>query len=583
MVKKTKTPSLLLTLGTAVLLVAGGGAAYWILTQRGFGPGEMPVGAEVVPQDALMAISVSTDPGQWQTLRGFGTVQSQAVVDKNLANARDRILTANGFDYERDIQPWIGKEAMVAFLSPQANPPASGSSSNGLPPVPQAQQSTILVLPIQDAGKAKQTLERFKPQAGKVTDRTYKGIQVRETQGAAAQNYSAAILNQKLVVVANDPKAMDRAIDTFTGEPSLAATPGYSQAVGKIQVAQPFGKLFVNLPAAATATSANAGKSVSPQSLAQVQQVQGLAATAVLESEGIRFKSISWLKPDSQRRYDVKNTARTMPDRLPADTVIMASGGNLQQFWQDYSQGATANPVSPINPQGLRDGLKSTVGMDLDKDLLAWMGGEFSLALVAAPESNVPTLPFGLVFMVQSSDRRAGEATLKQLDEVMASKYKFKVEETKVGDIPVTNWVLPAGGPSITHGWLDGNVAFLTLGAPITSTMVPRPTGSLADSPSFKAAVPADPNPSNGHFFVNVDRAINAKNLPLLQLPPGNRDLVAAVRAIGVTAAISDDRSTRYDVFVQLQKANSPKPLASPTLSPTSFNFSNPNQRNRSQ
>lgn len=570
MVKQTKKPSLLLTLGTAVLLVAGGGTAYWILTQQGFGPGNLPVGAEVVPQDALMAISVSTDPGQWQKLREFGTAQSQAALDQNLANARDRILTANGFDYERDIQPWIGKEVTLAFLSPQANPPASGSNNN-LPPVPQAQQSTILVLPIQDAGKAKQTLERFKPQAGQISDRIYKGVQVRETQGAAAQNYSAAILNEKLVVVANDPKAIERAIDTFTGEPSLASTPGYSQALGRIQVAQSFGKLFVNLPVAAAATSANAGKAVSPQSLAQVQQVQGLAATAVVEAEGIRFKSISWLKPDSQRRYEVKNTARTMPERLPADTVIMASGGNLKQFWQDYSQGATANPVSPINPQGLRDGLKSTVGMDLDKDLLAWMDGEFSLALVTAPEGNVPTLPFGFVFMVQSGDRRAAEASLKRLDEIMASKYKFKVEETKVGDVPVTNWLLPAGGPTITHGWLDGNVAFLTLGAPITGSMVPRPTGSLADSPSFKAAVPSDLNPNNGHFFVDVDRALNAKNLPLLQLPPGNRDLVAAVRAIGVTAAISDDRSTRYDVFVQLQKAGDAKPLPSPTLSPTSM------------
>ncbi len=564
MIKKTKKPSLFLTFGTVALLAAGGGTAYWIWTQRGVGPSEMPVGAEVVPQDALMAISVATDPGQWQKLREFGTVQSQAALDQNLANARDRILTANGFDYERDIQPWIGKEVTVAFLSPQASPPPSGS--NSLPPVPRAQQATLLLLPVRDAAKAKQALDKFKPQSGKVADRIYKGFQVRETQGVTPQNYSATILDDKLMVVANDPKAMDRAIDTYKGEPALAATPGYSQALGKIQVAQPFGKLFINLPAAAASTSANSGKSVSPQSLAQVQQVQGLAATAVLESEGVRFKSISWLKPDSQRRYEVRNTAKTMPSRLPADTIIMASGGNLKQFWQDYSQGATANPVSPINPQGLRDGLKSTVGMDLDQDLLSWMAGEFSLALVAAPEGGAPTLPFGLVFMVQSSDRRAAETALNRLDEVMASKYKFKVEDTKVGDLTVTNWTPPIGGPSITHGWLDGNVAFLTLGAPITSTMVPKPSASLGDSQSFQTAVPSEPNPNNGHFFINVDRAVNAQNLPLLQLPPGNRDLVAAIRAIGITAAINDERSTRYDVFVQLQKAGNVKPLPSPKI-----------------
>ncbi|MGA7934607.1 MAG: DUF3352 domain-containing protein [Kovacikia sp.] len=559
---KKKKPSLLLTLGTAALLVGGGGVAYWLVTQRGAGPGELPVGAEIIPQDALMALSVSTDAGQWETLRQFGTAQSQAAVDQNLAGVRDRILTANGFDYEKDIKPWIGKEITVAFLAPQAASPPSGGSGT-LPPVPKNQQSTIMVLPVQDGGKAKETLERFKPQSGKSVDRTYQGIQIKETQGAAAQNYSATVLDGKLVVVTNDPKAMDRAIDTYKGGPALAATPGYTQALGKIQVAQSFGKLYVNLPAAAAVTAANSGKPISPQSLAQLQQVQGLAATAVLESEGIRFKSVSWLKPDSQRRYDVSNTAKTMPGRLPADTLIMASGGNLQQFWQDYSQGATANPISPINPQGLRDGLKSTIGMDLDKDFLPWMGGEFSLALVAAPEGGSSSLPFGLVFMVQTNNRRAAEDTLKRLDDAMASKYKFKVEQSRLGDRPVTNWSLPVGGPTITRGWMDGDVAFLTLGAPIANSMVPKPTTSLMDSPAFKTAVPTEPNPNNGHFFADVDRAINTK-LPLLQLPPGNRDLVAAIRSLGVTAAISDDRTTRYDVFVWLQKGSKPGPLPSP-------------------
>jgi hypothetical protein len=512
-----------------------------------------------------MTISVTTDPGQWRQLRQFGTPQSQAALDNNLAGARDRLLTANGLNYERDVQPWVGNEVTVAFLSPQASPPPA-NTPNALPPVPKPSQATIMILPIRDGLKAQQILGNFKPQAGKVSERIYKGFQIRESQGSTPQTYSATVLDGRLMVVTNDASAMDRAIDTYKGAPALAATPGYTDAVSKIQMGQPFGKLFINLPAAAAVTSANSGRPVSPQSMAQVQQVQGLAATAALEPEGIRFKSISWLKADSQRKYEVNNSARTMPNLLPADTLIMASGGNLKQFWQDYSQGATANPVSPINPEGLRKGLQSTVGMDLDQDFLPWMAGEFSLSMVAAPEGSSPGLPFGLVFMVKTNDRRAAEAALKRLDEAMVSKYRFKVEEGKVGDTPVVNWALPAGGPSITHGWLDGDVAFLSLGAPLVNTFVPKPANSLADSAPFKAAIPPEPNPNNGHFFVNVDRAVNAKNLPLLQLPPGNRDLVAAMRAIGITAAISDDRSTRYDIFVQLQKAGQVNPLPSPKL-----------------
>ncbi|SRR5579883_1609756 len=573
MVKKKK-PSLLLPVGAAVLLVGGGGAAYWVLTHRGAGSGELPVGADVIPQDALMTISVSTDPGQWQKLRAFGTPQSQAALDKNLAQLRDRLLTANGYDYEKDIQPWIGKEVTVAFLPPPTTPP---NATPNTPLVPQ-QQATVMVLPIQNGLQAKQILEQPRPQAaGKLVDRTYKGFQIKESQGAVPQNYSATVLDGKFLVVTTDPKATDRAIDTYKKDSAaLSATPGYAQALGKIQADQPFGKLFVNLPAAAAAATANSGQSVPPQNLAQVQQMQGLAATATLQSEGIQFKSISWLKPDSQRKYEVRNTAKIMPDRLPADTLIMASGGNLKQFWQDYNQGAAANPISPVNPEWLRNGVKSTVGMDLDQDFLPWMDGEFSLALVAAPEGSPPSMPFSFVFLVQSNDRRAAEKALKQLDDAMANKYRFKIEESKIGDQNVVNWSLPTGGTSIvTHGWLDDNVAFLTLLAPIANTMLPKPTASLADSDAFKAGVPAEPSPNNGHFFANISLA-TAKKLPLLQLPPGNRELVAAVRSIGVTAAISDERSTRYDVFVLLQKAGQPAPLPSPTLPPATSSGDNP-------
>jgi hypothetical protein len=562
--KPQKKPSLLLPLGTAALLVGGGAGAYWAFTQRGASPDELPVGAQIIPQDALMAVSVTTDPAQWERLREFGTAQSQAAFDKNLAQLRDRILTANGLDYAKDVQPWIGKQATVAFLSPQTTPPADGAL------MPQQPQAAVVVLPMQDPLKAKQILEQPRPQMTKLVDRTYKDVQIKETEPTATQpqKYSIAALDGKLLVVTNDPAAMNRTIDTYKGGPALAATPGYTQALGKIRVAQPFGHLYVNLPAAAAVSSANAGQSVSPQSLAQVQQLQGLAAAANLEPDGILFKSASWLKPDSQRKYEVRNTAGDMPNRLPADTLMMASGGNLKKFWQDYSQGAATSPIAPIKPKDLQEGLKSTVGMDLDKDFLPWMEGEYALALVAPAANSAPSLPFSLLFMVKSSDRRAAETALKQLDQAMASKYKFKVEESKVGNQTLTNWTLPIGGTAISHGWMDGDVAFLSMGAPIANTLLPQPATALAASDAFKQAIPSEMQSNNGHFFINVDRAINTKSLPLFQLPPGNREFVTAVRSLGVTAAISDDRTTRYDVLVKLQKAGKPGPLPSPTMPP---------------
>ncbi|MBW4474523.1 MAG: DUF3352 domain-containing protein [Stenomitos rutilans HA7619-LM2] len=563
---KNKKPSLLLPLGAAALLVGGGAAAYWVLTRGGLGSGDLPVGAEVIPQDALMTLSVSTEPGQWQQLREFGTPQSQAAFDQNLVQLRDRLLTANGYDYERDIQPWIGKEVSIALLAP---PTSSAPSAAPVLPKPVA----IVVLPIQNPLQAKQLLDKPRSQtAGKLVDRTYKGFQIKETQGKA-ENFSVTVFDGKLLVVATDPKAMERAIDTYKGEQgqsALKATPGFTQALGKIQATPSFGRLYLNFPAATAFTVANSGKAATAPNLAQMSQTQGVAATMSLEAEGVRFRGVTWYKPDSQKTYKVENNAKSMLGRLPQNTLLMTSGGNLRQFWQNYTQGATAINLAlpPVSPDWLQKALKSTINMDLDKDFLAWMDGEFALAMTGVPDGSPSGLPFNLLFMVQSSDRRATEAALQQLDQTMADKYKFKVEEAKVGDQSVTNWTLTTTGFAVTHGWLNDNVAFIALGSPsvpVVNDILPKPATSLLDSQPFKASVPSEPSPNNGNFFANLD-LYKTKQLPLPQLPLGNQNLLDAIRSIGVTAAISDDRSTRYDVSLLLQKAGKPAPLPSPTI-----------------
>lgn len=520
----------------------------------------MLLGAEVIPQTALMAVSVTTDPGQWQQLRQFGTPQSQAAFDQNLAQVRDRLLTANGFDYQRDIQPWVGNEVTFAFL---------GNNAPFTAPPGTTQQPVVVVLPIRDGVKAKQILEGARPGAAKLSDRTYKGFQVKETTGGAGtQGYSATVLDNKFLVVTTDPKATDQTIDSYTSKATLANTPGYTRALGQIKAENPFGKVYVNLPAAAALSAANSGKAP-PTEQQQAQQNQGLAATASLQPNGIEFKGVSWLKPDSQRTLDVENNARLMPGRLPGDTILMASGGNLQKFWQDYSQGATSNPITPIDPKMLQEGIKSTVGMDWEQDFLSWMKGEFAIALAGAPAGSSPGLPFSILFLAQASDRRAAEASLKKLDEAMVNRYKFQVQETQVNGQPVVAWTIPQSGTVINRGWLDNDIAFLSLGAPIANAIVPRPANSLQDSEAFKTAMTPPLNPNNGHFFVNVDQAINSNRFPILQLPPGNKELVAAIKSIGVTAAIQDARTVRYNVFAALQNGNAPGPLPSPTVPPS--------------
>lgn len=528
-------PSLLLTLGASGLLIGGGIAAYWVLSQYN-GSSELPVGANVVPQDALLTVSLSTDAAQWQQLRQFGTAQTQAELEKNLTQLRDRFLTNNGYNYAQDVQPWVGKEVTIAFL-----PPATATSNS--------QQSMLIVLPIANQAAAQQTLAAS-PQSKWVT-RNYKGIQIQETQGSAAGNYSFTVLDQ-LVAISDDPRATESAIDTYQSGASIAKIPGYTNAIAKIVQPNRLAQAYLNIPIAAQATSST--QSPIPQGLAQLQENQGLATTITLEPEGLRFQSISWLKPNSQRVYTVENNSSQMQRRLPAETLMMISGANLQRLWQDYVVSSQANPLAPFPPENLRAGFKSLTGLDLDRDLLSWMNNEFAVAVIpgAAKTDTPQDFALSLALVARTSDRTIARKSFQQLTQVLQSRYQFKIQETQLNGETVTNWIAPFGTLTATQGWLDRDVAFVTLGAPVANRFVPNPPTSLSSTAQFQKSVPTALNPYNGQFFLDINPTVKA--LPLPQFLPGQRMILEATRSIGGTAAVSDARSIRYDFFMSLEK-----------------------------
>lgn len=119
--RKGDNSQLLLAGGAIVLLLGVGAVAGWLLWLRPLWEAALPMGARLLPTDVLMTASVSTKTAQWQQLRGLGTPQSRSLVDQNLVQLRDRLLTSNGLDYQKDIQPWVGEEITIAVLPAAQN------------------------------------------------------------------------------------------------------------------------------------------------------------------------------------------------------------------------------------------------------------------------------------------------------------------------------------------------------------------------------------------------------------------------------------------------------------------------------
>ncbi|HLO87299.1 MAG TPA: DUF3352 domain-containing protein [Nostocaceae cyanobacterium] len=551
--KRKKKPSLLLTLSAAVLLIVGGIIAFWLFTLGRPLERDLPLGVNIIPQDAVFAVSLTTDTKQWEKLRGFGTPETQKELEQNLIKLRDRFLTNYGYDFQKDIKPWVGDAVTVAVLAPPIAKDPSQAVANGNVDTP---QSLVLVLPVKNPNLANNILTQPKPlKQGKWSDRNYQGIPIKQTEGLEAENLSVALLDGKFLVITDHPQATERAIDAYKNKLNLATSVGFADNFPKIANYQPLAQFYLNVPIAARIASTAPDRRLPAQVLTQLQNNQGLAGTITLESEGMRVKGISWLNPNSQRVLAVENKAGTMQNRFPGETLMMLSGSNLQRLWGEYISTSENNPLSPFTPQQLRQGVKTLTNLDLERDLLNWMTGEFAISII--PNTPKPgtaeSFRAGLVLMLQASDRTAGENALKQLDEAMRSQFQFQTQPATVANQPVINWIAPYGTLTATHGWLDGDIAFFVLGAPVTDKIIPKPNQTLANTPPFQQTISTELNPPNSQFFLDVEKT--AQNFTLGSIFPNQQTFLAATRTIGMTTAIKDNRSTRYDVFVNLKKS----------------------------
>ncbi|WP_066424018.1 DUF3352 domain-containing protein [Anabaena sp. 4-3] len=553
--RKIKQSSLVLTLSAAGLLIGGGVAAYWFFSQGQLFSRNLLAGANIIPHDALFAVSLTTDAQQWQKLQEFGTKDTQAQLNQSLVQLRDRFLTNNGYDFQKDIQPWVGDTVTLAILAPEIKKSAPKPVSN-IGEAVTNQQSIVMVLPVKNPEKAKSIFTESKTlPPGTWVDRTYQGITIKQNQGKTGESLAAAFIDGKFLVISDSLKTTERTIDAYQGKTSLANTGGFAENFGKIASYQPLAQFYINVPKAAKIAASAPTRRLPAQVLTQLKNNQGLAGSVTLEPEGLRIKGVSWLKPNSQRVLTIENKAGSMQNRVPAETLMMLSGGNLRRLWGEYVLTSKGNPLSPITPEQLQSSVKSLTNLDLERDLLSWMQGEFAVSVIPShPKPGKPEdFRAALVFMIQASDRQKAEAAIKQLDEVVQNQYQFRIKSTTVAGKPVVNWISPFGTLTATHGWLDQDVAFLVVGAPITNKILPKPTNTLASNPEFKTTVPIELNPANGQFYLDVEQV--TKNFPLPPLIPQQRTLLGATRTIGVSAAVSDNRSTRYDIFLTLKKA----------------------------
>lgn len=595
--KKPLKPLLIVLSGTAIALGMGAYLGYRLSQGPGFVGGTgLPTGAEVIPQDAVMTLTVSTDEQQWRQMRSLGTPESRSQFDAQLAQWRDRFLSTNGLDYEQDIQPWVGDAVTLVMLArpasdieepvPETEPeeseeeseeetaaaPESADEGFILPENfvdPRNPLPMVLVLPIANPLQAQERLTSALEESGAVVQtRDYEGFSIQEVDGDGDQDYVATVLDEQYVVVSPQASAVEQVIDAYQGD-ALTEVSGYRQAIAEVSTDQPFLQMYLHAPAVRSEFESRSVEPVPVVGMTPLRQNQGIAASLSLATRQLQVRGVNWLPEDSDLRYPGSNNGGELANLLPADTRLLVTTTNLQRIWDSYRQSSGVNPQNPLNPNTFEAGIGSLTGLDWNQDLLAWMDGEVGFAMVQ-PTVAEPEAQAGFVLMVQTSNRTAAEQTLESLDATMRDRYEFEVNAGQVDETPVTIWQSPFGSLTLTHGWIADNTVFLAIGNETTSLLLPEPETTLGDTEAFASTKAEDFNAYNGRFYLDLSSLQgNPVGFPTPQLPGRAGAIANAVRQIGVTSAVRSDRSTRFEILIQVVQEGELQPLPPPEAAPS--------------
>ena len=165
-------------------------------------------GAKLVPQEALMAIYISTDSQAWTQLKKVGTSEAQNIVQQKINSWISKVAVLEGIDYQKSVQPWIGN-VMLASL------PADRTITND-------SESWLMVVGIKNKFKAFELANVIEKQnTKKIQASQYNSVPIVIVTNQNNQTSVVAVLNQYLLLSSNK-QTVEKAIDTIQSK-SLAS------------------------------------------------------------------------------------------------------------------------------------------------------------------------------------------------------------------------------------------------------------------------------------------------------------------------------------------------------------------------
>jgi hypothetical protein len=527
---------------TAALLVtaAGAGFAGYKYLHGDSQPSDL---ASVIPADAYFAAYVSNEPEAWSKLQKFGTPAAQKIITKQLTEVQQKFLADTKIDYAKDLQPWMGN-VMVAAV-----PDASGKSS---------EPQIIIAIGVKDKLKALEFSNKLKSMSKQPTKEIdYKGVKITDESKGKSGTFSA-LVNDELVV-SPQQRSVELAIDTAKGSQSLASKAGNDWIKGDtLQLKQPIMAFYVPDYARGVKQLLKSGKTPVPLDAAtesEMKKIQSVGGGIAIDDTGIRMKIVT--KTDGTT-ISIPNTSAKQVSSFPTDTFALVGGNGIAQVWTEVTRIAALNPETQKAFTEARSSFTKSTQLDLDKDVFAWMGGEYSMAMMPVNTGIASIAGFGGTVAIESTDKATTDNTMSKLMK-LAKDAGLQTEQRQIDGKNITDLKGPQG-TYLSYGWLNDKSMYLSVGDGLLEKIA-KPTGETLDrNANFTAALGTLPQDRQSYAYLDIEKisGLFGAKVALLSgkpIPPDVDAFISSVRGIGITSTQVDKNTYRSESLLSLKPA----------------------------
>jgi hypothetical protein len=414
--------------------------------------------SELAPAGSVVYAEATLDPDGDQQ-KAIDAILSKfpggGQAGEKLKEAIDKALREEDakLSYEKDIEPWLGDEA--AFFG-------SGLSQSG------DLEAYALMVATEDEDTSMDALR--KTADGEVTTKTYRDVEYFKDQ--AADTNSGAAFDGYLVF--GTEQGVKAAIDASKGDGKLSDDDAYKKAIDGAADDR-LGLIYVNTPEFMKA--AGQGAAALPESFKRFFD-HPFVGTVDADDDGVLFEAT--IPEELGKTFGFLGQSSDLLTDMPADSWLALGQTDLGKLVDFY-----VDALAPVvgGRDAIAQQLKAATGLDLDRDVIDWMG-DFG---VFVRGSSLSELDGALV--IETKDEAASGRLIDAVGRLARN------EADNSGDT-VTPFKAPGGGegytlrsrdfPKPVHLFQKDDRVVAAFGDAAARDAV-DPSEKLGDSPEFAA------------------------------------------------------------------------------------------------